>query len=157
MQNHIVGLPWLVVCLSHHVRLSERQSPRLAFSPSAAQLSDRVVGQLPFQLFAQGSSTFVSLAAFTLSVLNFFLEMLSCWNSISARFLQPLPVLSLHFSYEARRPSTSLSNVTSARHCVALHSRTRMALGLSEVSRPSSLTQMQFDLMAIIFFLMGSW
>lgn len=87
--------------------------------------------KLCFQLFAQETSTISSYPL--LLVLNF-LGMLPCWNSISAGPLQPLPVLSLHFSYGARQPSTFLSYVTSAWHCMVLPSLTGMPVWPTEVS-----------------------
>lgn len=124
----------------HHVRVSHTQSLCLACllylqsndSPAKPLWPGRTQTVLPVVCPGNVHDPVLSLSASRCPSWNF-LGMLSRWNLISAWALQPLPVLSLHFSYGARQPSTSLSNVTSAWHCMVLASLTSEVLWVTEV------------------------
>lgn len=163
MKNHIVRLLWLIrssvflsvimsVCHIHKVLVWLS-----TFSQLAVQLNslNQVVHKLCFQLFAQGTSTILSCALLPHAVcLEIFWECCPAEIQSLQRPFQPLPVLSLHFSYEARQPSTSLSNVTSAWRCMVLPSLTSMALWLTHCS---SLTQKHLIWMCIIYKKQKKW
>lgn len=142
-KDHIVLLLWLIklsavgsiiMSVCHTLRvLSLACLVYLQSNGCPANLSDQVSHELCFQLFAENLHDLVlSLSASCCLSWNF-LGMLSRWNSISAGTLQPHPVLSLHFSYVARQPSTWLSNVTSAWHCMVLPSLTSTVAWLTGV------------------------